>query len=138
MEKVKIQHYVPRSYLKNFAFQRGEEYWLYIPPLKNKKEAEKKLEELLGLGIDDGQLVEDAGKWRWAISFSAHASEDLAIVHLNQIKEKGVKTAKILKRETPGNVFHILQADEKLSAELNQLKSVYAGTKLKEIECKSP
>jgi len=29
MEKVKIQHYVPRFYLKNFAFQRGKEYWLY-------------------------------------------------------------------------------------------------------------
>lgn len=28
MEKVKIQHYVPRFYLKNFANQRGNEYWL--------------------------------------------------------------------------------------------------------------
>ncbi len=117
---------------------KGEEYWLYIPPQKNKKDAEKKLEELLGLGIDDGQLVEDAGKWRWAISFAAHASEDLAIVRLNQLKEKGVKTAKILKRETPGNAFHILQADEKLITELNQLKSAYAGTEMKEIECKTP
>jgi hypothetical protein len=43
-----------------------------------------------------------------------------------------------LKRDTPGNAFHILQADEKLSAELNQLKAAYAGTELKEIECKTP
>lgn len=28
MEKVKIQHYVPRFYLKNFAIQRGNEHWL--------------------------------------------------------------------------------------------------------------
>jgi hypothetical protein len=114
------------------------EYWLYIQPQKNKKDAEKKLEELAGLGIEDGQLVEDAGKWRWAISFAAHPSEDLAIVRLNQLKEKGVKSAKILKRDVPGNTFQIFQADEKLSAELNQLKSAYAGTELKEIECKTP
>ena len=115
-----------------------DEYWLYIPPPKNKKEAQKKLEELVGLGIEDGQLVEEAGKWRWAISFAAHPSEEAAIVRLNQLKEKGVKSAKILKRDALGNVFHILQADEKLSAELNQLKAAYAGTELKEIECKSP
>lgn len=114
------------------------EYWLYIQPQKNKKDAEKKLEELASLGIDDGQLVEDAGKWRWAISFAAQPSEDLAIVRLNQLKEKGVKSAKILKRDVPGNSFQISQADEKLSAELNQLKSAYSGTELKEIECKTP
>ncbi|MBT9614168.1 MAG: hypothetical protein IV108_12970 [Burkholderiales bacterium] len=115
-----------------------DEYWLYIPPLKSKKEAEKKLEELAGLGIDDGQLVEDTGKWRWAISFAAHPSEEAAIVRLNQLKEKGVKSAKLLKRDAAGNAFHILQADAKLSTELNQLKSAYAGTELKEIECKIP
>lgn len=116
----------------------GEEYWLHIPPQKSRKDAQKKLEELLGLGIDDGQIIEDAGKWRWAISFAAHPSEDLAIVRLNQLKEKGVKSAKILKRETPGNAFRIQLADEKLSAELNLLTAAYAGTELKEIECKTP
>lgn len=29
MDKVKIQHYVPRFYLKNFAFQRDKEYRFY-------------------------------------------------------------------------------------------------------------
>lgn len=29
MNKVKIQHYVPRFYLENFAFKRGKEHWLY-------------------------------------------------------------------------------------------------------------
>ena len=115
-----------------------DEYWLYIPPQKSKKDAEKKLEELAGLGIVDGQLIEDVVKWRWAISFGAYPSEDLAIVRLNQIKEKGVKSAKILKRDAPGNALHILQADEKLVAELNKLKSAYAGAELKEIECKTP
>lgn len=114
------------------------EYWLYIPPQKTKKDAEKKLAELAGLGIDDGQVLEDAGKWRWAISFAAYPSEEAAVVRLNQLKEKGVKSAKLLKRDTPGNAFHIVQVDAKLSSELNLLKAAYAGSELNEIECKAP
>lgn len=117
---------------------KTSEYWLHIPPQKNKKDAEKKLEELSGLGIDDGQLVEEAGKWRWAISFAGHANEDSAIVRLNQLKEKGVKSAKILKRDAPGNVFRIQLADDKLTVALAQLKTAYADTELKEVECKVP
>lgn len=115
-----------------------EEYWLYIPPQKNKKEAEKKMEELVSLGIDVGRVVEETGKWRWAVSLGGHPSEEAAIVQLNQLKEKGVKSAKLLKREVTGNAFQITQVDQQLNAQLNQLKSAYAGTELKEIECKTP
>lgn len=117
---------------------KAAEYWLHIPPLKNKKEAEKKLDELAALGIDDGQLVDEPGKLRWAISFPAQANEDAAVVRLNQLKEKGVKSAKIIKRDTPGSVFLIQQVEEKLNLELTQLKSAYAGSELKEVECKTP
>jgi len=114
-----------------------EEFWLYIPPLKNKKEAEKKLEELKSLNLDDGKLVDEAGKWHFAISFGAYPTEDAATVRLNQIKEKGVKSAKVMKREAPGGVFIFKQVDEKIVAELNQLKASYTGTELKETECGS-
>lgn len=114
------------------------EYWLYIPPLKNKTDAQKKLAELTALGIEDGQLIDAAGKWRWAISFAGHPSEDAAVVRLNQLKEKGVKSAKILKRDVPGNAFNIAQADEKMRAELNQIKSAFFGTELNNVDCKTP
>jgi hypothetical protein len=29
LEKVKLQHYVPRFYLKNFAFEKANNYWLF-------------------------------------------------------------------------------------------------------------
>jgi len=45
-----------------------EEYWLYIPPQKNKADAEKKLAELKALTIEDGTVLEERGKWRLAIS----------------------------------------------------------------------
>ena len=114
-----------------------EEFWLYIPPLKNKKEAEKKLEELKSLNIDDGKLVDEAGKGHFAISFSAYPTEDAATVRLNQLKEKGVKSAKVVKRDAPGSTFMLKQIDEKIVAQLNQLKTSYAGSELKETECGS-
>jgi hypothetical protein len=114
------------------------EYWLYIPPLKNKLEAEKKLAELKALTITDGNLLIESGKWRFAISFSAYPSEDAATVRLNQLKEKGVKSAKILKRAAPGDRFLIQQADEKIGAALNQLQTRFGETSLKEVECKAP
>ena len=112
-----------------------EEFWLYLPPLKNKKEAEKKLEELKNQNINDGKLVEEAGKWHFAISFGAYPTEESATVRLNQLKEKGNTTASVLKREAPGSAIVLKQIDEKTVAELNQLKAGYAGTELKETEC---
>jgi hypothetical protein len=112
-----------------------EEFWLYLPPLKNKKEAEKKLEALTNLNINDGKLVEESGKWHFAISFGAYPTEDGATVRLNQLKEKGLSAASILKREAPGNAIVLKQIDEKTVTELNQLKAGYPGSELKETEC---
>ena len=112
-----------------------EEFWLYLPPLKNKKEAEKKLEELKSQNIHDGTLVEETGKWHFALSFGAYPTEDGATVRLNQLKEKGLSSAAILKRQAPGNAIVLKQIDEKTLAELNQLKANYPDTELKETEC---
>lgn len=113
-----------------------EEFWLYIAPLKGKQEAEKKLAELKALTIDDGVLVEERGKWQFAISFAAYPSEDAATVRLNQLKEKGVKSAKILKREVPGDTFMIQRADKKIAPDLSKLQARFGDTTLK--QCETP
>ncbi len=115
-----------------------EEFWVYIPPLKNKQEAEKKLDELKALTITDAKLVDEGGKWRFAISLAIDPSEDAATVHLNQLKEKGVKSAKVLKREAVGDTFVIQQAGEKNVAALKALQTRFGETSLKQIECQAP
>jgi len=115
-----------------------EEYWLYIPPLKSKQEAAKKLAELKALTIEDGTLLEERGKWRYAISFAAYPNEDAATVRLNQLKEKGVKSAKLLKREVSGNAFSIQQADVKATAALKQLQIRFTASSLKPLDCQAP
>lgn len=115
-----------------------EEYWLYISPLKNKQDAEKKLAELKALKIEDGALLEERGKWRFAISFGVYPTEDAATVRLNQLKENGVKSAKLLKREAPGNAFSVQQADAKTAAAINKLQARFGETALKKVECQAP
>jgi len=116
----------------------SEEYWVYMAPQKNKRDGEKKLAELKALGIEDGSLVEERGKWQFAISFAAFPSEDDAIVRLNQLKEKGVKTAKLVKREVVGQALLIQQADEKLVVALNKLQADFPETTLTPVDCKAP
>ena len=113
-----------------------EEFWLYIAPLKSKQESEKKLAELKALTIDDAVLMEERGKWQFAISFAAYPSEDAATIRLNQLKEKGVKSAKILKREVPGDTFAIQQADKKIVSDLSKLQARFGDTTLK--QCETP
>lgn len=115
-----------------------EEYWLHIPPLKSKPEAEKKLAELKALKIEESTLMEERGKWRFAISLGVYPNEDAATVRLNQLKEKGVKSAKLLRKEAPGNVFFVQAIDEKTAAALNKLQAQFVETSLKKVECPSP
>ena len=115
-----------------------EEFWVYIPPLKNKQDAAKKMAELKALTITEGVAMEDHGKWRLAISIAAYPTEEAATVRLNQLKEKGVKTAKILKRDVVGDTFVIQQADEKTVSALSKLQAQFAETALKQVECKTP
>lgn len=65
MEKVKIQHYVPRFYLKNFAIQRGNEYWLYCfdkTDFRNFPVNIKNIgcEKLFYEGVEEEQILEKA------------------------------------------------------------------------------
>lgn len=115
-----------------------EEYWLHIPPQKNRQDAEKKLAELKALTIDDGALLDERGKWRFAISLGAYPTEDAATVRLNQLKEKGVKSAKLLKREVPGDVFFIQRVDEKTAAALNKMQTRFTESILKKVDCQAP
>ncbi len=115
-----------------------EEYWLHIPPLKNKAEAEKKLAELKALTIEDGALLEERGKWRFAISLGVYPNEDAATVRLNQLKEKGVKSARLLRREVPGEAFAVQAIDAKTAAALSKLQARFGETVLQKVACQTP
>lgn len=70
-EKELNQLHVPFS---QRAIQHNSEYWVYIPPVKNKAKLNQKIAELKAAGIKDYAVVLAAGEWEQAISLGTFNS----------------------------------------------------------------
>lgn len=57
------------------AMQHASEYWVYIPPVKNKAKLNQKIAELKAAGISDYAVVLAAGEWEQAISLGTFNSQ---------------------------------------------------------------
>lgn len=80
--------------VKHTVAGEGNGWWVYIPPLAGKADAEKKAGELRQLGISDYFVVPDDGPNRHAISLGVFSSEKGAQERLAELKGKGVKSAR--------------------------------------------
>ena len=76
----------------------GAGWWVMVPPLANKTEADKKVGELKELGVNDLFVVHDAGPNQFAISLGVFSTEKGGQEHLGRLKAKGVKSAKLIRR----------------------------------------
>ena len=74
-------------------------YWVFISPLASKQEADKKASELKKLSIPEFFVVQDAGPNRFAISLGIFSSKEAASDRLEQLRVKGVKSARIGERD---------------------------------------
>lgn len=79
----------------------GNGWWVFIPPLPDKAEADKKAGQLRGFGVTDYFVVQEPAASRFAISLGVFSSEKGAQDRLAELKEKGVRSAKLGVR--PGN-----------------------------------
>lgn len=70
-------------------------WWVFIPPLATRAEADKKAGELRRFGITEYFIVQDAGPNRHAISLGIFSSEQAAEARLNALRTKGVRSAKV-------------------------------------------
>lgn len=73
-------------------------HWIYIPPFKETRLAEKEVRKLKQLGIDSFR-VQEKGKWNNAISITTFHDENAARQLLEELRSKGIRTAKIGMRE---------------------------------------
>jgi len=76
----------------------GAGWWVMVPPLANKAEADKKVGELKELGVNDLFIVHDAGPNQFAISLGVFSTEKSGQEHLARLRAKGVKSAKLIRR----------------------------------------
>lgn len=73
----------------------GGQWWVFIPPLANKADADKKAGELKRMGVAEYFVIQDAGPNRFAISLGVFSSQGGAEDRLAELKGLGVRSAKI-------------------------------------------
>jgi len=112
-------------------------YWVYIPPLKTRADADKKVAQLKALGVEEYFIVQEAGKWRNAISLGVFKTEDAAQKFLERIKNKGVKSAMVGERMSKFmlTVFVLKNPDAGVTAKIVELQNEFAGSELKAAAC---
>lgn len=112
-------------------------YWTYIPPLKSKPEAEKKISELKALAVNDFELMQAAGQWQYAISLGVFATEAASAKYLTQLQKKGVRSAKSGPRqhETGEVKFQFQNVSDELATRLVAIKERFHGSELKAVAC---
>lgn len=81
--------------VKRAVAAEGAGWWVYIPPLPGKDEAEKKAGELRQFGVTDYFIIQEAGPSRFAISLGVFSSEKGGQERLAELKAKGVRSAKL-------------------------------------------
>lgn len=116
--------------------RRSEEtagWWVFIPPQGSRAAALKKTAELKALGVDDYFVMQEEGKWRWAVSLGIFSSEDAARSRLEALKGKGVRSAQTGERDTPVSKIwlQVRGADAALLARLRETAQAFPGTEVR-------
>jgi septation ring formation regulator EzrA len=115
-------------------------YWVYVTPRKTLKEAQKKVDELKQLGVQESYIVREPSAMQYAISMGIFSTAEAATKFLDQMREKGVKSAVSGPRtqEIDATVFQIKDSGESMTAQLAKLKLDFPGSELKAVECRKP
>ncbi|MEY2632013.1 MAG: hypothetical protein RIR00_667 [Pseudomonadota bacterium] len=114
----------------------GGNWWVYIPPLPSRAEAERKVAELQRFGVNDYFIMTEAGPNRFAISLGVFSSELAATDRLNALQAVGVKNAKLGQRgrELPQSI-EIRGSGERVQAARQAIAQPQRAPQLKAQEC---
>ena len=112
-------------------------YWVLIPPLNSKAEAEKAAEALKAQGVTDYSVVGDPPQRRNAISLGIFRTEEGAQNMLTAARAKGVANAVIEQRENFFRqvIFYVREPNEATVARLAALRAAMPGTEVKAVNC---
>ncbi|MEW6165612.1 MAG: hypothetical protein AB1642_11175 [Pseudomonadota bacterium] len=110
-------------------------YWVVIAELGSRALAEKKKGELRQLGVNEGEIVENAEFGPFAVSLGVFRGQQTAEEYLQAVGKKGVRSARLLKRDTPPEKFALdLRAGTaEMSVRLAELMAPLAQAEL--VEC---
>jgi hypothetical protein len=113
-------------------------YWVHIPSLKTKNDADKKIDQLKKLGVVNYFLIQDSGEWNNAISLDIFRSEEAARKFLAEMKGRGIRSAVIGERSLKQVAFVVHKPSEEIIDKMISLKQGFPGSELKASECGAP
>ncbi|MBB5018280.1 hypothetical protein HNQ59_001568 [Chitinivorax tropicus] len=122
----------------NPRIESKKRFWVYMLPQPSLSDAHRKTEELqaLGLSEQDFFIVNDAGRWRNAISLGVYSTLEAAKQRLDVVQEKGVKSARVGVRETLRFASLIIpQGDEATGSRLAGISADIKGSEVNLADC---
>lgn len=75
-------------------------YWVFIPPLASREDANRKVTELQALGVKDYFIVPSSGSSPLAVSLGTYRGEDAAMARLEALRAMGVRSARVGERRS--------------------------------------
>jgi hypothetical protein len=119
--------------------RRSEEtagWWVYLSPEPSLQAAQKKAEQLKKLGVEDVFVMQEAGRWRWALSLGVFSSEEAAGNHRDALRAKGVESARVRSRDVQVQKvwFQVRGAEPALRARLMATAAGFEGTELRDCQ----
>lgn len=112
-------------------------WWVWLPPLRNRPEADARLAELRRLGLQDLYVITENGPLRFAISLGVFKSEETARRFMASLDEKGVTGASVGPRPQPvtQTVLVVRDPQQPQIARFQELKPAYPGTEVRIGDC---
>ena len=112
-------------------------WWVHVPPLRSREEAERRARDIESAGMGDVQVVADGERWRHSISLGIFRSEEAANAYLARMREAKVRNAAVAQRNDllRASSVLIIEPPPALVARLAELRAGYPGTELKAVAC---
>lgn len=120
---------------RQIKYEKG--YWVYIPPLKSKTAANKKVSQIKKLGIREYFIVQEPGAMRYAISLGVFKTHEAAMTYLGELNAKGLRSAKVGERASrlKTTIFMLDNVDDSIGGKLTASGRDFPGSELKNVPC---
>lgn len=115
---------VPGARLSRRVIREVSSHMVFMPPQGSKENADNKVDQLRSLGVTDFYVIQDQSEMRWGISLGIFSSEEAAKKRLEQLRQQGVRTARIGARNAVSKVaIQLRELDAAGRARMDGLKA---------------
>ncbi len=123
--------------VKQRLVEHASGFWVYIPPLKNHVEVQRKIKQLKQMGVNDYFVVQESGTWLNAISLGVFRTEESAQKYLSGLRSKGVHSAKVGERmsKLKFTLFDLTGLDAEMVDKVRELQKNFPDSEIKMLGC---